>query len=223
MSKLLKIALAELEEVNITDDKNSVTYDEGGGKKDLVVMTGPLSNIYTKALNLYFAKKDVNDIPTEDVAESSSVATESAMIDTVITSALAKHIDNSESILVNNKIVADSQDIESTPSTIIFSTDANSAQNPEVISAAEIESAKYEDSDKEWFVFVGPSKDGDINSELITQAVEVDADESNDTNAFNAADQFKRATESFYASRGMTVVFGFEKLIERLKMRPKAK
>lgn len=214
MSKLLRIALAELEEVNVTDDKNSVTYDEGGGKKDLVVMTGPLSNIYTRALNLYFAKKDVNDLPTEEVSESNAVATESAMIQTVLNTAVADHIKSQESSLDSVEIVSQSQDIERTPTTIIFSTDAASARNPEVIEAAELESNRYEESGKDWFIFVGPSANGE---KIEQQVVEADVDESSEINAFNTAEQFNRATESIYATRGMKVVFGFDKLVERLK------
>lgn len=221
MSKLLRIALAELEEVNITEDKNSVTYDEGGGKKDLVVMTGPLSAIYTKALNLYFAKKDVNDIPTEEVAESSSVATESAMIETVIKTALTNHIEAQDNPLSEIELVSDRMDIEETPKTIIFTTDAANAQNPEVINAAEIESARYEESGKDWFIFVGPTNPADATSEITQQMVEADPTDGNETNAFNTAEQFKRATESLYTSRGMTVVMGFENLVERLKTRPR--
>lgn len=42
-----------------SDSQQGFTYDEGGGIKDTVLMTGPLSEIYTKALNVYFQKRDL--------------------------------------------------------------------------------------------------------------------------------------------------------------------
>ncbi len=39
------------------DKLNSFTYDEGGGVKDKIVMTGPLSQVFTQALNILFEKK----------------------------------------------------------------------------------------------------------------------------------------------------------------------
>lgn len=35
------------------------TYDEGEGQKELIVLTGPLSQAYTDALNIYFEKKPI--------------------------------------------------------------------------------------------------------------------------------------------------------------------
>lgn len=211
MVKLLKVAMASLEE---SQDARSVTYDEGNGKKDLVVMTGPLSNVYTQALNVYFAKTDVNETDTE----SASVAVESAAIDTVITNALKDKLEQ-DNLLSKINLVSDKSDIEEVPTAIIFSTNTTDANKPEVVEVAELESARYEDSGKDWIVFVGP--DPSNPDKLIQDAVVLPEGE-NELNAFNVGDQFRRATEEFYSSRGIKVVVGFESLVEWLKTRSRA-
>ena len=52
--------------------ENGFTYDDGKGKKDVVQLTGPLSEAYTRALNLYYAKKpilDADSVP-DDISEA---------------------------------------------------------------------------------------------------------------------------------------------------------
>lgn len=233
MVKLLKVALASYDAgcpgcagnqntaSGNQDPNRSITYDEGDGKKDLVVMTGPLSHVYTQALNVYFAKTDVNESDTkQEVSDSASVATESAQIDTVILTALKDKLKQNEaSPLDAYNIVSDRDDIDDNPNVVVFTTDAASATNPEVVAAAEIENTRFEDTEKDWIMFIGPdpSNDGKIGTVFVEPGSE------EELNAFNVAEQFKRATESFYASRGIKVVFGFENLLETLLNRSKGK
>ena len=44
---------------------NSFTFDEGKGVKDQIAITGPLSEIYTHALNVAFTKKEITDQENE--------------------------------------------------------------------------------------------------------------------------------------------------------------
>lgn len=213
MGKLLNVALASIEQSTLLEEGGrSVTYDEGQGKKDLVVMTGPLSNVYTQALNVYFAKTDVNE---RDV-ESAAVAVESAAIDTVIATALQDKLDQDSLVDILN-LVSASDDIDENPNAVVFATDYANANKPEVIEAAELESERYSESNKGWVLFIGP--DPRNPSKLTEQILEEDKVE--EINAFNAGDQFKRATEGLYTSRGMNVVVGFENLVGWLKTRSK--
>lgn len=60
------------------------TYDEGKGEKELIQITGPLSEVFTKALNVYYAKEPVlteKNIP-EDISQSdTALLAESSKID----------------------------------------------------------------------------------------------------------------------------------------------
>lgn len=60
------------------------TYDEGKGEKELIQITGPLSEVFTKALNVYYAKEPIlteKNIP-ENVSQSdTALLAESSKID----------------------------------------------------------------------------------------------------------------------------------------------
>lgn len=50
-----------LQAQNDTPRPQGFTYDEGSGVKDTIVMSGPLGEVYTKALNTYFQKQDLTN------------------------------------------------------------------------------------------------------------------------------------------------------------------
>lgn len=220
MAKLLKIIMEDMSQ-DVTgakpSDKDGVTYNEGDGRQDTVVMTGPLSNAFTKALNLYFAKKEIGTDEGEELlaSDSASVAAESMAIDAMMKVNLANLIANKENnandMFVN--LVSDKEDIVSAPSAIVMSTNISDALKPEVVDLMEAHFDLYKDVDKEIIVFVGP--DMETDSGLGNTYVELD--NKTDINMTNAGDTFKRATEAFYTNRGMKVVVGFESLIDWLK------
>lgn len=228
MNKLLNIALCDMEAgtkmnqdpqsqstQNATGDK--ITYNDGQGVKDTIVMTGPLSNIYTKALNIFFSKKElslVNDNP-----DSVSVATESAAIQSVIDSGILLSQDPKENNLeVFNSInlISASNELKDSPKAVIHAIAGGKNTTVDELEVIQAEFDRFADTDKDWVLFVGPSETNDGNVDL-----QISKNEPNDTNAFNAGDSFKRATEEFYAARGIPVVVGFEKLSEWLKNRSK--
>jgi hypothetical protein len=235
MARLLKIALddfTEPQDINnhkLTEN-DKATYDEGKGVQDQVVMTGPLSTVYTKALNLYFAKTEIDgsdtDAPAEIVPiesngttrtiESNAVATESAAIDTMISKNLADVLDKKDaSEFVNSiNVVPDSDDIFVNPNTIVMGTDAASVLKPETVEEVQVMKDRCEAGGKDFFVFVGPDSEGnDLMHDIGVQIATGDSDE----NAFNAGDQFKRATEAIYDRIGVEVVYGFSDLSKRLR------
>lgn len=226
MARLLKIALDDYTEPqnvnghNLTEN-DRVTYNEGDGVQDQVVMTGPLSTVYTKALNIYFAKTEIDgsdtDAPAEIVPiESNAVATESAAIDTMIAKNLTDVLDKKEaSEFVNSvNVVPDSDDIFVNPNTIVMGTDATSVLKPETVEEVQVLKDRCEAGNKDFILFVGPDAEGnDLMHDVGYQLAESDEE----SNAFNAGDQFKRATEAIYDRIGVEVVYGFSDLSKRLK------
>ncbi len=61
-------------------DLNRFTYDEGGGIKDKIIMTGPLSQVFTQALNILFEKKplELTDNPPQADTPVQSAPAEAA-------------------------------------------------------------------------------------------------------------------------------------------------
>lgn len=222
MAKLLKIIMEDISE-DITGAKpvnkdEGVTYNEGNGRQDTVVMTGPLSGAFTKALNLYFAKKDITNQDEGDILEdqtdSASVAAESVAIDSIIKTNLTNHFARKEfSNFIN--LVSDSEEFEENPTAIIMTTDMSSALKPEVVDLMESQNDLYKDSDKEVIAFIGPNIENDSG----LGNVFVELDNKTNINMTNAGDTFKRATEALYTTRGIKVVVGFESLVEWLKTR----
>lgn len=228
MNKLLNIALCEMEPTPVVNQNpqvvdaqsstgDKITYNDGQGVKDTIVMTGPLSNIYTKALNIFFSKKEmglVNDNP-----DSVSVATESAAIQSIIDSGILLSQDPKENNLeVFNSInlIDASNDIKDSPKAIVYAAAGGKNATVDELEIIQAEFDRYADTDKDWVLFVGPNEANNNSTEL-----QFDQSDVTNTNAFNAGDSFKRATEEFYAARGIPVVVGFEKLSEWLKNRSK--
>lgn len=227
MARLLKIALddfTEPQDINnhkLTEN-DKATFDEGKGVQDQVVMTGPLSTIYTKALNLYFAKTEVDgsdtDAPADIVPiESNAVATESAAIDTMISKNIADVMDKSGSdeFLNSVTVIPDSDDIFVNPNTIVMGTDASSVLKPETVEEVHVMKDRCEAGKKDFILFVGPDAEG--NDLMHDIGMQIATGDDIDENAFNAGDQFKRATETIYDRIGVEVVYGFHDLSKRLK------
>ena len=60
------------------------TYDEGKGEKELIQITGPLSEVFTKALNVYYAKEPIlteKNIPENISQSDTALLAESSKID----------------------------------------------------------------------------------------------------------------------------------------------
>lgn len=230
MNKLLSISLCELEQGKTGD---SITYNDGQGVKDTIVMTGPLSSIYTKALNIFFQKKELT-VPSEGAEagqqDSVSVATESAAIQTVLDNGLinfgltdeepdpedGEQPENNLEVFNSVKIVDAGTELTDPPKAIIYAGAAGTNVTNDELEVIQADFDRYADSDKDWVLFIGPLKNGtDDGVDLQYQKV------NKDINAFNVGDSFKRATEDFYGAMGIPVVVGFENLAEWLLKRSK--
>ena len=72
-------------EASYNDSKaDEFTYDEGKGEKELIQITGPLSEVFTKALNVYYAKEPIlteKNIPENISQSDTALLAESSKID----------------------------------------------------------------------------------------------------------------------------------------------
>lgn len=224
MTKLLKELMLELSlesEVTNVDttgttpvesQSNAVTYDEGKGRKDVIVMDGPLSEIYTRGLNLYFAKGNPEDGP--EIAEPDSVsvnqqavATESAQIQQTMTNAAMTHLAAGS---IEFEIVADTADLDETPTASVMLVEEGDVMKPETIVRAEEVLERSNSSDKDYvFAVIPPAGNYAFNTTPSPYGDDVYIDLDPNVNKSDV-DTFKAATESFYATRGIKVVFGAE-------------
>lgn len=186
----------------------NVTYAEGDndGKQDLIVMSGPLSEVYTKALGVYFAKKDI--IEEQDGGEV--IAVETQANDAIMASKLATVVKDIESNTgvqntfnqLANKInlVSQYDDFDETPDVQVIVVDQTQLSDPEVIESVNAASKQANANDREVVLFAATG-DG---AEVFTP---------NDEGGLvsNTEVQEERlATESLYQGNKFTLVYGME-------------
>lgn len=204
--------------VNPGSVNKGFTYNEGQGQTETIVMDGPLSQIYSKALNLYFAKKPV-DVQVHD---SLSAAFESAAIDAAITQTIevsGELDDQTQQTLSGYKIIPANMDIVESPSAVIYTTSAKRDSIDRDFNIIEQNNDRYTKAGKEFIVFIAP--EFGVNGEMTQKDIWLDFDKIRKLNALNIGDKFKRSTEEYFESHGIKAVVGVESLLEWLKTRPK--
>lgn len=133
---------------------NEFTYDEGKGEKELIQITGPLSEVFTKALNVYYAKEPVlteKNIPDDISQSDTALLAESSKIDKHSSESLVNTETNLNAILDyivaqdpgvaigdNYDFTTDSvmKDIDD-PDMIVKSMEIEEALEPETVSKLE--------------------------------------------------------------------------------------
>lgn len=130
------------------------TYNEGKGEKEIIQITGPLSEVFTKALNVYYAKEPVlteKGIP-EDISQSdTALLAEASKIDKHSSESLVNTETNLNAILdyivaqdpgvaigdnydfTTDSVMKDMDD----PDMIVKSMEINEALEPETVSKLE--------------------------------------------------------------------------------------
>lgn len=197
--------------IPVESQSNAVTYDEGKGKKDVIVMDGPLSEIYTRGLNLYFAKGNPEEGPEiasadEQSVSENSVAAESAQIQETMTNSALAHLATGS---IDFEIVADTADLEESPTVNIAVVPQDEALMPETITRVEEDSKRSIDYGKDYVLAVVPPSGNyaGVNPSQFSSDTYIDL--KPDSNRSDL-ETFKAATESFYSKRGVKVVFGAE-------------
>lgn len=202
---------------NVASNKG-FTFNDGEGKTETIVMDGPLSQIYSKALNIQFAKKDV-DLKMHD---SLSTAFESAAIDAAINHSIevSGEIDQQTQQTLNGyNIVPANMDVVESPTAIIYTTSAKREIIDRDFNIIEQSHDRYTKAGKEFIVFIAP--EFGVNGEMVQKDIWLDFDKIRKLNALTIGDKFKRSTEEFFEAHGIKAVVGIESLLEWFKTRPK--
>ena len=191
-------------------DQNVVNTGDGKGS-DVIMMTGPLGDVFTKALAVYLSKTPVEGYD--------QVAAESQSQDAMLTAVVASDAVKRNLASVKNMVeVATGDDAGIVPTAIAYVAPAQKVNDPETVVLVQNAAKACKLANRE-FIFVVDAfkKDaiyGDFNS------IVAPSDKDNDINFYNACKGFQRATESLYGS-DVHVVVGMEQLSNYLVARYK--
>lgn len=187
--------------VNADNVDGSVTYNEGNGVPDTIVMTGPLSEVYTKALGVYFKKEPLDTVSVE------SQAMDSALISSVVDSKVEAGLKEVASAVglktpgnYNDEVV----------SATVLAVDQTMMNRPEVIDSLEKIRDKASRDGTDYVMVVNIEPLEKINEVFMGSNKTVVGLNSGEINSETVGKSFSRATECYCAQQGMNVVFGFE-------------
>lgn len=178
-----------------------VTYNEGNGVVDTIVMTGPLSEIYTRALGVYFAKKPL---------DGSVLASESQAMDTVRNAVISDSLDAGLKEIADAVVLQTPAEVISNPDATVFAVDYSQVNRPEVIDAMERlrTRAKASGMDYVFVVHVDPLTQSAPVYDGYNKMLPLDADGVAKTDLSTGV--FSRATENYCESLGFPMVYGME-------------
>lgn len=190
----------------------SVTLDDGDGEKDLIVMTGPLGEAYTKALGVYFAKKPIGEpsdggeiekypgdtseaTKSEDKAENQSVASETAALDTTIGAALADvaaaDINFPGGVAPRLQLRSQYDDFDMEPDATIFVVDDSRLGQPQNVQVIQAAAKVAQDCGREFAIMVTEVKP---NGTIVTDA-HPKLEFNNKKSIINVDDNFEDSTD----------------------------
>lgn len=160
--------------------QDGFTYDEGKGVKDTVLLTGPLSEVYTQALNVYFAKKplDTSGVDEETIKETQPAVETLAMDEYLMQKALKDQAqsDVGEAEFSGDTDYAAANDDPSTVSNTGFIVSDSDVFVPEII---EHVNKLAQASPKPVYVVVVASSHGETKGvRLGKQLIEIDPHDS---------------------------------------------
>lgn len=188
------------------DGSNPATYNQGNGQEELILMTGPLGEVYTKALSQYFAKT-----PVDGVEE---LAVESQAQDAVLTStALREHIKRVSEQGANVRVVDQSATLVKTPRVIAYVVPARASTRPETIITVKGWVDRAKGSGREVILICDSRSEND--NWMGTNASVVLDDKI--PSPYDVGQNFVRATEDYYEPIGVTVVNGARGFVDWVK------
>lgn len=196
------------------NDQDVINTGDGAGA-DVIMMTGPLGDVFTKALAVYLNKKPIEGYNTTEVA------TESQSQDAMLASAVVSDIvrDNLESVK-NMVSVATAEDANVVPTAIAYVVPAQKVTNPETVITVQNAAKACKMASRDFIFVVDAFKKDSVYSDFNTVVVPGDKDDK--INFYNACKGFQRATESLYGP-DVQVVVGFEQLSQYMVSRYKLK
>lgn len=196
------------------NDQDVINTGDGAGA-DVIMMTGPLGDVFTKALAVYLNKKPIEGYNTTEVAIESQ--SQDAMLVSAVVSDIVR--DNLESVknMVN---VATADDANVVPTAIAYVVPAQKVTNPETVVTVQNTAKACKMANRDFIFVVDAFKKDAVYSDFNTVVVPGDKDDK--INFYNACKGFQRATESLYGS-DVQVVVGFEQLSQYMVSRYKLK
>ena len=208
--------------------KDGFTYDDSKGVKDSVILTGPLSEVYTKALNITLRKtplikpeEDTPDLSTNvrvknDTGENLIIGTEALKEedDTLIVLNLLKDKlseSDADEVDKNYEFTTLASDPSNVVANIAVMT-ASDAIRPEFVD--KIQSYKETNADHDTILVVTvPTNSGSEGTKVYHKLINLNPR----ANVLgDEAPQLEKAVESLYERNGIKVFYGAEGLIEAI-------
>lgn len=189
-----------------SSDSNATTYNQGNGQEELIMMTGPLGEVYTKALAQYFVKspdKSLEDISIESQAQDVALTT----------AALREHIRKVAEQGAGVRIVDQSANIVKTPRIIAYAVPANATTQPENIVKVQAWVDKAKRTNREVVMICDSTI---TNTNWMGTNANVVFDDKIPT-PFDIGQNFVRATENYFEPMGVTVVNGARGFVDWVK------
>lgn len=201
--------------------KDGFTYDDSKGIKDNIVLSGPLSEVYTKALNITLRKTPLTKVEDstpqlDDVKERSVVGTEALKEedDTLVVLNLLKDKlskADSEEVDENYEFTTLATDPTNVVANIAVMT-ASDAVRPEVVD--KIQQYKESNANHDTILVVTvPTNSGSEGTKVYQKLINLNP-RANILG--NDAVQLEKAFESLYERNGIRVFYGVEGLVEAI-------
>lgn len=216
---------------NKAEDANSAgfTYDQGKGEKDVVQLTGPLSEVFTRALNIAFVKKpvydkdsegpeDITQQEAEQISDTSMVDNSRATVEGFqqseadeVQAALMILKSSEHSPIVETKYEFINDELEekqgdASPAIVVRCMDSKTALRPNVISDIQDSAQNQATVVMVTDVTEGMGKGTGLKQRLMNL-------DTHDPN------ELKTSMEAVYTKEGIAVVYGLESLIKYLSSR----
>ena len=209
--------------------QDGFTYDDGKGVKDSVILTGPLSEVYTKALNITLRKTPLNkpeeDTPSldlelnQDIEESSRKALGTEALkeedDTMTVLTLLKDKLSKETASETEENF-EFTTLASDPSNVVANIavmTASDAIKPEVIDKVNDYRTSHTNQDTILVVTV-PTNGGEAGTVVREKLINLNP--KSDVLGDNST-ELQQAFESLYVANGIKVFYGVEGFMEAVK------
>lgn len=205
------------------------TFDDGQGKKELIVMEGPLSEMITKALNLYLVKKPLDEGERDEDGET---ATESQAIDAELAAAVAqasKHADSFYEAASRVRLVSQYDDFDESPDAVVINVPEESVTSPQEVDRIENAAGKAAGQNRDVVVMVTTVNNNGFG-EVVEKAIAATQDDGltaenvgqvldNNSGPVYDADICEAAERIYDKMPGVTLVYGIEGFAQWLKIR----
>lgn len=189
------------------DKPNAATYNQGNGEDQVFMMTGPMGDMYTKALAVRFAKEPLGEESTNPEVSVESQSQDSMLASAVIAQA---HIEKQKDNLRNIQIVGQTATLTATPQVIAYVVHAKDSMNPDTVVKINDWVEKAKASKRNVIMICDTNKP--MQNWMGTNANVID--DGKILSSFELGQGFSRATESYYEKMGVPVIFGMEAFVD---------